>query len=198
MNAAAACAVLAVLELDAVLVAQTMVSRPLVTGTLIGALTGGTLAGTLYGAVFELLSLCNLPVGGCLSWSATVAAGTAAILSAGGTSASLCFAGGAAAGVLHARLEALERTRRAATGDALADRAVSGGGILGGALGVSIASHAAMTFAAAGAVVALVGLLDRRWWAGAPEFIQGGAALAASSAPWIGLSGVTAWGLRRA
>jgi mannose/fructose/N-acetylgalactosamine-specific phosphotransferase system component IIC len=198
VSPAAALAVLAILELDAVLIAQTLASRPLVAGAALGALMGKTQAGVLFGAAFELLSLCDLPVGGCLTWSATVAAGTATVLASGGTSFSLCFAGGLAAGVLHARAEAFERSRRAATGDALARRAETDGRALGRALGSSIAAHAAMTFATAGAVVALVGFLDRRWWAAAPDFIQGGAALVSSSAPWVGLSGVAAWGLRRA
>lgn len=198
MTAAAACAVLAVLELDAVLVAQTLASRPLVVGAALGALMGSAQAGLLFGAVFELLGLCDLPVGGCLTWSTPVAAGTAAVLAGGGTSSSLCFAGGVAAGVLHSRLEALERRRRAETGDALAAASKAGGRALGRALAVSIIGHAAMTFAAAGLVVALIGFLDRRWWTGAPDFVRAGAALVSSSAPWIGLSGVTAWSLRRA
>ncbi len=198
MTAAAACAALAIIELDAVLIAQTMVSRPLVTGAVLGVLTGKAQAGVLFGAAFELLSLCDLPVGGNLTWSATVAAGTATVLAGGGTAFSLCFAGGIAAGVLHSRVEAFERARRAATGDELAKRAEAGGRTLGRALGASILTHAAATFVVAGAVVAFIGLVDRRWWAGAPAFLQAGAALVASSAPWIGLSGVAAWGLRRA
>ena len=198
MTSAAACALLAFLELDAVLVAQTLVSRPLVVGPVIGALTGQAQAGLLFGAVFELLGLCDLPVGGCLTWSASVAAGTAAVLAGRGTSAPLCFAAGIAAGVLHSRAEAFERARRAATGDGLAARARAGGRALGGALAASIALHAATTFAAAGAVVALASVVDRRWWAEAPEFLRAGAALMSSSAPWIGLSGVAVWGLRRA
>ncbi len=197
MTAVAACAVLAALELDAVLVAQTLISRPLIVGALLGLLTDNTLAGVQFGAAFELLSLCDLPVGGCLTWSATVAAGTATLLSSRGTSFPLCFAGGVAAGVVHARFEALERARRASTGDALASSAETEGRTLGRAMGLSIAAHAAMTFAVAGAFVAVVSFMNQRWWAGAPDFIRSGAALASSSAPWIGLSGVTAWGLRR-
>ena len=197
MTAAVACAVLAVLELDAVLVAQTLASRPLVVGALLGALTGQAQAGMLFGAVFELLSLCDLPVGGCLTWSAPVAAGTATVIASGGAPASLCFAAGAAAGILHSRAEAFERARRASSGDALALRAEADGRTLGRAMGASIALHAAMTFAVAGAVVAVAGAVDRRWWTSAPDLIQGGAALMSSSAPWLGLSGVTAWGLRR-
>ena len=197
MTTTVACVVLAALELDAVLVAQTLVSRPLVVGAVLGALTGSPLAGTLFGAAYELLSLSDLPVGGCLTWSATVATGTATLLASGGVSSSLCFAGGLAAGVLHSRLEALERSHRAKTGDELVRRSEAGGRTLGRALGASAAVHAVMTFAVAGAVVAGVGFIDRRWWAGAPEILQAGAALISSSAPWIGLSGVAAWGLRR-
>ncbi len=197
MTAAAACALLAVLELDAVLVAQTLVSRPLVVGALLGALTGQAQAGMLFGAVFELLSLCDLPVGGCLTWSAPVAAGTAIVIAGGGASIPLAFVGGVLAGILHSRAEDFERARRAATGDALARRAESGGSALGRALGSSIALHAAMTFAVAGGVAAAALAVDRRWWASAPDFLRAAAALMAASAPWLGLSGVTAWGLRR-
>jgi len=194
----AACIVLSVLELDTVMIAQTLVSRPLVTGTLIGALTGKAQTGALFGAAFELLSLCDLPVGGCLTWSATVAAGTATLLVSGGTSFALSFAGGVVAGILHSRVEAFERVRRTLTGDGLALRAEAGGRTLSRALGVSIAAHGVMTFTVAGAVVALIGFLDRRWWMSAPEFLRAGAALVSSSASWIGLSGIAAWGLRRA
>lgn len=197
MSAAAACLALAVLELDAVLVAQTLASRPLVVGALLGALTGQAQAGMLFGAAFELLSLCDLPVGGCLTWSAPVAAGTATAIAGGGASVPLAFAGGMLAGLLHSRAEAFERGRRAATGDALVRRAEAGGPALGRAMGASIALHAAMTFAVAGGITALVLAVDRRWWTGAPDFLRAGAALMTASAPWLGLSGVAAWGLRR-
>ncbi|MBI4060073.1 MAG: hypothetical protein HY403_01450 [Elusimicrobia bacterium] len=198
MTAIAGLLALAVLELDAVLVAQTLASRPLVVGILLGALQGRALAGAMFGAVFELLGLCDLPVGGRLPWSAPVAAGTATVLAVGGTSFPLCFAGGVAAGALHSRAEAFERKRRSASGDALAERAAAGGRALGLALGASVIAHAAMTFALAGSVAVLTAFLDRRCWMDAPELLRAGAALAASSAPWIGLSGVAVWGLRRA
>ena len=197
MSVAAYCAALAVLELDAVLVAQTLASRPFVVGATIGALGGRTQSGALFGAAFELLSLVDLPVGGCLTWSAPVAAGTATALLCAGTSFSLCFAGGIAAGVLHSRLEAFERARRAATGDELVRNAEAGGRSLGLALGLSIASHAAMTFAVSCAVAAAVVFVDVHWWPRFPDMLKAGAAVAASSAPWIGLSGVAAWGLNR-
>lgn len=197
MIPAAACAALAALELDSALIAQTLISRPLVSGALVGALTGRAQAGTLFGASYELLSLCDLPVGGCLTWSAPVAAGVSTILVSLGVSYALCFAGGVAAGVLHSRVEAYERARRASRCDALAARAENDGACLGFALARSLAAHSAMTFAVCLAAVYGVCAIDGVWRVDAPRFLISGVALAASSAPWLGLSGVAAWGIRR-
>lgn len=198
MSALGACAALAVLELDATLVAQTLASRPLVAGAVAGALAGRAQTGALFGAAYELVGLCNLPVGGCLNWSGTVAAGTAVILSSGGAPFPLCFAAGLGTGALHARLESLERARRARSGDALAARAEQGGRALGAALGSSLMLHAAMTAVLLAAAVGLAGFASRSLWPAVPAFLRAGAAFAATSAPWIGLSSVAAWGLRRA
>ncbi len=197
MSAVASCAALAVLELDAVLVAQTLMSRPFVVGAAMGALGGRPEAGAVFGAAFELLGLVDLPVGGCLTWSAPVASGVAVVLLCAGTSFAPCFAGGLLAGLAHARLEALERARRAASGEDLARRAEEGG-VLGLAMGRSIAEHAAMTFVVSGAVAAAVFFADAHFWPRVPELFKAGATAAVSSAPWIGLSGVAAWGLNRA
>ncbi len=198
MSVAATCALLAVLELDATLVAQTLVSRPFVVGAVVGAAGGRAHSGALYGAAFELLALVDVPVGGCLTWSASVAAGVASALMLQGASASACLLGGIAAGLLHARFEAFERARRSAKADALAAEAEAGGPALGRAFASALAAHAAGTFALAAAVVSLVAWGDRVWWPYAPELLRAAAAAAVSSAPWIGLSGVAAWGLSRA
>ena len=198
MSFLAGCAALAALELDATLIAQTLLSRPLVAGAVMGVLLGRAQAGALFGASYELLGLCDLPVGGCMNWSGTVAAGSAVLLAGAGASFATCFAGGLAVGVAHARVEAFDRARRARSGDALAVRAEAGGSSLGRSLGASIAAHAAMTFAVAGAAAALIAFADGRWWPVLPDSLRAGATLAASSAPWIGLSGVAMRGLRRA
>lgn len=191
------CIALAALELDAALVAQTLVSRPFVIGILFGTLFGAPHSGALFGASLELMSLVDLPIGGCLTWSAPVAAGTAAMLASRGCAVPVSLAGGIVAGVVHSRLEAFERTRRADTGDELADRAAEGGWTLVLALGASLATHAAMTFAVSFAAVMLITTFDRYWWPRVPELVRAGAAFAAVSVPWIGLSSVAAWGLRR-
>ncbi len=191
------CAALAVLELDATLAVQTLASRPLVVGCAFGALSGAAQAGAFMGAILELLSLADLPVGGCLTWSAPVAAGTGAMLAGRGVTPPLCLAGGIVAGIVHSRLEALERSRRAATSGAVASEAAATGR-LGGALALSLGAHAAMTLAVAYACVAAFTALDRSAWASVPEFARDGVAIASGAAPWLALAGVGVWGLRRA
>ncbi|MBI3288136.1 MAG: PTS sugar transporter subunit IIC [Elusimicrobia bacterium] len=192
------CAALAVLELDAALVAQTLVSRPLVVGAAFGAMSGEPWLGALLGGTFELLGLADLPVGGHISWSAPTAAGVAALLAGQDVSLSLCLAGGLAAGLLHCRLELMERARRAATADALASAALAGERTVGAALLASLAGHAAMTFVVSLSVVAATALIERHVWWRAPEFARHGAAWVAMSAPWIGLSNAAVWGFKRA
>lgn len=192
------CAALAVLELDAAMVAQTLASRPLIIGIVFGALGGAPLAGAIFGGTFELMSLVNLPVGGSLTWSGPVAAGTAALLSGADCSPAAVLAGGLAAGIVHSRLEGFERARRAATCDRLVGLAERGAGALGLSIASSLACHAAMTFAVSFAAVVLFSAFDRQWWPRAPEFVRAGAELGVSVSPWIGLSSVAAWGLRRA
>ncbi len=52
-----------VVGLDLISVAQTMVARPLVAGTVAGLITGDVLAGATLGAILELFALDVLPVG---------------------------------------------------------------------------------------------------------------------------------------
>ena len=191
------CLALALIELDAVMVAQTLVSRPLIVGVIFGALGGAPWTGALFGATFELMSLVHLPVGGALSWSGPVAAGTAALLAGLDCSSAMSLAGGLGAGVLHSRLEGFERARRMATGDALARRAAGNGRVLGFSFAVSLAAHAALTFSVSFLTLTLIPIFDRQWWPSSPVFVRAGAEFAADVAPWIGLSSLAAWGLRR-
>jgi mannose/fructose/N-acetylgalactosamine-specific phosphotransferase system component IIC len=188
---------LAVLELDVALAAQTLISRPFVVGVLLGALAGAPEMGALFGAAFELLSLGDLPLGGHLTWSTSVAAGVSSLLAGGGCAFPVSLAAGIFAGLIHSRIEAFERAQRVATGEVLAGLAVGGGASLGRALGGSLAIHAAMTFAVSLSVLALGETFNRQWWPLFPEFVRGGVSFAADNAPWIALSGVAAWGLRR-
>lgn len=72
-----------ILALDATGLGQTMISRPLVAGTLAGAAVGDPLAGLAVGAVLELLVLPEVPVGGGRvpeGWLGALAAAAAAPL----------------------------------------------------------------------------------------------------------------------
>lgn len=72
-----------ILALDATGLGQTMISRPLVAGTLAGAAVGDPLAGLAVGAVLELLVLPEVPVGGGRvpeGWLGALAAAVAAPL----------------------------------------------------------------------------------------------------------------------
>lgn len=198
MNAAALSALAALLELDATLVAQTMVSRPLVTGSLLGALSGSPLHGLALGAAFEALSLSDLPVGGALSWSATTAASVAALASGRGADFALCLLGGLAAGALHARLEAREREARGRRAPALAAAVAEGRAWLGAALARSVLLHFAWTGALIAACVEALVAFDLGAWAGASPLVRAAVSGAAFAAPWVGLSGAAVWCWRRA
>jgi mannose/fructose/N-acetylgalactosamine-specific phosphotransferase system component IIC len=69
----------AIVALDATSLGQLMLSRPLIAGTLAGALVGLPLEGALVGAILEVLSLGILPVGAA-KYPET---GTAAVLAVG-------------------------------------------------------------------------------------------------------------------
>jgi len=69
----------AVVAVDATSLGQLMLSRPLVAGTLAGALVGMPLEGALIGALMEILSLAVLPVGA----SRYPETGTAAVAAVG-------------------------------------------------------------------------------------------------------------------
>lgn len=75
-----------VLGLDAVSCVQAMISRPIVAGPLAGWLLGDPVSGLYAGALLEVLSLRQLPVGATRAWDpgpAAVAAAAAASAAAG-------------------------------------------------------------------------------------------------------------------
>lgn len=112
----------AVLEADAVLVGQWLVSRPLVVGPLVGWLAGEPVLGAGLGALVEVFCLEELPVGSVMPPNGAVAAATAVLLSAGpsGIPPALALPAGLALGSLHGRVEARVRSWRAAlTAEAL-------------------------------------------------------------------------------
>lgn len=104
----------AVLTLDRWAVLQTMASRPLVVGPLVGFVLGDVANGVLWGAVFEIAYLGVLPVGAARypnETIATVVGTTVAILGArsGATPAGWAVAAGLVAGWGGERADGLHR-----------------------------------------------------------------------------------------
>lgn len=192
-------AAVAALELDQVLFAQTSLSRPLVVGTLLGAAAGRSGAGFVTGACFEYLSLADLPVGGNLTWSATIATAVALSVQAGGASMPFSFAAGLLAGWLHSRIESVERAKRVFVMDRI-ESAVrkDGAPCYGRAMTLSLTAHALWTFAFLVTFVSVSSYAGANLWTHAPSSVDAGLGFAATCAPWLGLSSLAVWGYQRA
>jgi mannose/fructose/N-acetylgalactosamine-specific phosphotransferase system component IIC len=198
---AAGAGAIALVELDAASVGPFLLSRPLVVGPLAGWLCGNAWTGAMLGGVFEALTLEEMPLGGCLDFSAPVAAGSAAWLAAGPAALPLeaAFLVGLAAGWTHARLERrLRRLRgervRAVVAETAAGRAPS----LGAELASALAAQSAATFVVTFAALAALGPALSRLWPALPEFLRAGARAAFLAAPWLGAGSLAAALLRRA
>jgi len=155
----------AVLEADAALVGQWLVSRPLVVGPLVGWAAGDPGLGAAMGALIELFCLEELPVGSVVPPNGAVAAGCAVLLAAGpaGIPPAVALPVGLALGAAHGRLEARVRSWRAAlTARALEavvmENAVPWRRLWSQSIGVHVAVTAAFVYVA---VAAGGELLDR-------------------------------------
>jgi PTS system N-acetylgalactosamine-specific IIC component len=192
---AAGAAALALLELDEASVGPLLLSRPFVVAPAIGAALGSPWSGAVLGAVFELVTLSELPLGGRLDLSAPVAAGVAAFLAAGPAALPLAaaFPAGLAAGWAHARVERVLRRRRGAAARR-AEAALAAGRPprLGRELAGALAAQAAAVFVLALAVFALAGPALSSVWPRLPETVRAGADAAFGAAPWLGAGGLAA------
>jgi mannose/fructose/N-acetylgalactosamine-specific phosphotransferase system component IIC len=192
---------LALLELDAAAVGPFLLSRPFVVGPLVGWAFGDPWAGAALGAAFEALTLEEMPLGGCLDFSAPVAAGVAAFLASprGGLPCEAAFPAGLAAGWAHARLEGLLRRGRGFHSRRI-EAALAAGRTprYGAEIAGALILQAAATFALALAAVAAVGPAWARLWPILPEFLRAGARTAFLCAPWIGGGSLAASLWRRA
>jgi len=198
-SALTAAGLLAVVELDAASIGPFLISRPFVVGPLIGWARGDAWSGAVLGAVFEALTLAELPLGGRLDVSAPIAAGTAAWLAASGLPYEAAFAAGIAAGWTHALVE--RRLRRGRGALARRSEAELGAGReprLGAKLASALAVQAAATFAVSLAFLAAGSEVLPALWPRLPEFVAVGARTCFLSAPWIGAGGLVAALGRRA
>lgn len=185
-----AAAAVSLLELDAAAMGQFMISRPIVLGPALGAVFGDVALGAGLGALCELFSLGELPVGGRLPLNGTVAAACALLcgLGAQGLAAPAAFAAGLLFGALHRWLETRLRRSRAGLLDALRGRLSRGQApALRRIVARELARQALLTLFVLGLALGL-----RAAWIGGwlvlPRALETGLAAGLSAAPWIGLS----------
>lgn len=197
MILAAGAGAVALLELDAAAAGPFLLSRPFVVGPLMGWLCGDAWTGAALGAVFEALTLEELPLGGRLDFSAPVAAGTAAYLAcAAAAPAEAAFLAGIGAGWAHAKLEGRLRRGRGERVTGI-EAAVAAGRPprLGAEIFSALVLQAAATFALALAAFAALGPALARLWPLLPGFLRAGARASFLAAPWIGAGslGASMW-----
>lgn len=200
-SGAAGAGALALLELDAASIGPFLLSRPIVVGPLVGWALGSPWLGAGLGALFEALTLEELPLGGRLDVSAPVAAGVAAWLAAGPAAlpAEAAFLAGLAAGWAHAAVERrLRRGRGAAVRRAEAALAAGQPPRLGFEILSALALQAAATFAVVLVALAAAGPAAARLWPALPESLRAGARSAFLAAPWLGGGSLVASLWRRA
>lgn len=133
----------AVIFLDRWPVFQTMVSRPIVVGPVVGVILGDSSAGALWGAVFETIYLGLMPVGAARVPDASLAAlvGTSVAVQGrldGVEAAVFAVAAGFAAGLLGERVDRWHRAWNGRTAERVA-RAVAGGDLSAPGRGIAAA-----------------------------------------------------------
>ena len=74
------CLLVALLELDTTYVGQILISRPLMVGTILGALTGNLFLGLQIGIFTELIYIDYLPIGGVVPPSGAITAAVAILM----------------------------------------------------------------------------------------------------------------------
>ena len=181
----------ALLECDAVLVGQWMVSRPLILGPSLGLLCGDLRMGLSLGVLCELFSLDRAPVGSSIPFNAPVAAGCAVLLCAGPDAVPipLAFPAGLALGFGHRSAESALRIWRARLAHDAAESLEARGEIDWGRIHLSsVGTHAAMTAAFVFAAVAVSGPALSAAWDVLPDLAQRGLQYALDAAPFIGLA----------
>lgn len=192
-------ALTALLEIDAAAVGPFLFSRPFIVGPLVGALFGNCWIGAGLGVAIEVATLEELPLGGRLGISSTVAAGVAVCLAAGPLALPVeaSFPAGLVAGWGHAFVERGLRSRRGRRIRRLEDELAAGGSPrLGAAIASALGLQMAATFFLTLGAVLVAGDVISRLWPLLPQTLRSGMTVAVAAAPWLGAGGLAA-ALRR-
>jgi mannose/fructose/N-acetylgalactosamine-specific phosphotransferase system component IIC len=195
------CVGLALAEADAWAVGQLMVSRPAVLGPAMGLAAGRPWEGSALGAVLELLTIDDKPLGSVVPFSATMAIGAAVLFVSGphAVPVEAALAAGLAVGAIQSRVDAAIRSQRTMLADAARERMRAGrspgwAGLLARGLGSQVLATAALAYACA----ALGGPVLARLWEASPAVLRGAAAGCWKAAPWIGAAALVRALWRRA
>jgi mannose/fructose/N-acetylgalactosamine-specific phosphotransferase system component IIC len=182
---------IALVEVDAVLVGQWMLSRPIFVGPLTGLLCGNVRNGVALGVLTELFSVEALPVGASMPLNASVAAGCAVLLSAGAWAVPMAaaFPVGLGLGAGHQWLETRVRQWRSSltlrTAHALGEGEFPDWRRL---LLLSLGAHVAATAAFVYAAISCLGPVLSWSWDASPSAVRGALTFAFEIGPWIGLA----------
>ncbi len=107
------CALVSLLELDTTYVGQLLISRPLIIGSILGALTGNLFLGLQVGIFTELIYIDYLPIGGVVPPSGAITAAVAILMNyCFSMDIYFAFFVGILCGQLHAFLEKFLRSYR--------------------------------------------------------------------------------------
>jgi len=182
-----------VVELDVALVGQWMLGRPIIVGPLMGLACGQLGIGLAMGALTELFSLENSPVGSVVPINGVVAAGCSVLLAAGPmpVAVAAAFPAGLACGTVHAKLETWIRNRRSkltveAARGLSREWEVDWVRLLFKSLAIQFATTALFVY------IAVLGLAPALslFWEFAPQFAIKGFNTAFGMAPWFGLAAI--------
>ena len=179
------------LETDAVLVGQWMVSRPIILGPLLGFFCGNITVGLSVGVLCELFCLDVLPAGCVMPINGSVAAGCGVLLAAGPDNVAIAAAFPAALGLGagHRWLESRLRQWRGGMGpQALKSVEEEGQVDWKSILALSIGAQVLMTGIFVYVSVSVCGPLLAGLWAVAPFFLREGLNFSLRAAPAIGLA----------
>lgn len=183
--------------LDLVTVPQVMIARPLVAGTVAGAILGDLQAGAMAGAILELFALDLLPVGAARYPDYGPGAVAAAAVAVGAPDVfALGLAVALGLGLAYAGQWTTYFTRRLNARDMLRHRAPLDAGDAVAIRRIHLRSIA--RDAARGLLITAFGLGAAWWLRSAPPFTARGAVLLSSVAVGAGLAAATSGALRTA
>jgi mannose/fructose/N-acetylgalactosamine-specific phosphotransferase system component IIC len=184
------CAIAAFIDLDDYHIGQWMVSRPIVLGPLLGSYLGKLGMGVWIGAVLELLTLDDLPIGHSVPVNGAIATAFALIICAGKWRAPLpaAIAGGILLGFAFRKIESAIRFWRQNFVRRAEGEIERGKRFPSRFIAESIAAHFTAVAGFLYVTTAAAGPILADSWQLLPQEMRVGLDLAVQAAPWLGIA----------